>query len=231
MASPLICVVEDDSAVREMLRFLLDKEGWRVIEAVDTEEADKCLQEQQPSLIVLDWMLPGMSGLEYARKLSRDKITRDIPVIMLTARGEEEDRVRGLESGIDDYVTKPFSPRELLARIRVVLRRVAPHEGDEQIEVDGLSLDPVSHRVTANNEIVALGSKELRLLHFFMSHPDRVYTRSQLLDRVWGMNSFVEERTVDVYVRRLRKALERHDCDRLVQTVRGVGYRFSSQAS
>jgi len=229
MASPLICVVEDDTAVREMLRFLLDKEGWQVCEAVDTEQADSCLLEHQPSLIVLDWMLPGTSGLEYARKLSRDKRTRDIPVIMLTARGEEEDRVRGLESGVDDYVTKPFSPRELLARIRVVLRRVSPHDGDERIEIEGLSLDPVSHRVTANDDTVTLGSKELRLLHFFMSHPERVYTRSLLLDRVWGMNTFVEERTVDVYVRRLRKALEKHGCDRLVQTVRGVGYRFSSQ--
>jgi two-component system phosphate regulon response regulator PhoB len=212
-----------------MLRFLLDKEGWRVCEAGDTREADDCLQQHQPSLIVLDWMLPGISGLDYARRLARDQSTRDIPVIMLTARGEEEDRVRGLESGVDDYVTKPFSPRELLARIRVVLRRVAPHDGDERIEVDGLRLDPASHRVTANDEPVTLGSKELRLLHFLMAHPDRVYTRSQLLDRVWGMNAFVEERTVDVYVRRLRKALEKHGCDKLVQTVRGVGYRFSSQ--
>jgi two-component system phosphate regulon response regulator PhoB len=229
MASPLICVVEDDPAVREMLRFLLDKEGWQVCEAVDTIEADKCLLDCQPNLILLDWMLPGMSGLNYARKLAQDKTTREIPVIMLTARGEEEDKVRSLESGVDDYVTKPFSPRELLARIRAVLRRVAPHEGDEQIEVEGLSLDPVSHRVTARDKVVRLGAKELRLLHFFMTHPDRVYSRGQLLDRVWGMNAFVEERTVDVYVLRLRKALETYGYDQLVQTVRGVGYRFSSQ--
>ncbi|MGD2112832.1 MAG: phosphate regulon transcriptional regulator PhoB [Gammaproteobacteria bacterium] len=229
MASPLICVIEDDPAVREMLRFLLVKEGWQVCEAVDTVEADKHLLQRQPNLILLDWMLPGMSGLEYARKLAQDQATREIPVIMLTARGEEEDKVRSLESGVDDYVTKPFSPRELLARIRAVLRRVAPHEGDERIEVDGLSLDPVSHRVTANDSVVGLGAKELRLLHFFMTHPDRVYTRGQLLDRVWGMNAFVEERTVDVYVLRLRKALEKHGYDQLVQTVRGVGYRFSSQ--
>lgn len=229
MTSPLICVIEDDPAVREMLRFLLDKEGWQVCEAVDTTEADSCFLQYQPNLILLDWMLPGMSGLEYARKLAQDKRLREIPVIMLTARGEEEDKVRSLESGVDDYVTKPFSPRELLARIRAVLRRVAPHEGDERIEVDGLSLDPVSHRVTARDNVVGLGSKELRLLHFFMTHPDRVYTRGQLLDRVWGMNAFVEERTVDVYVLRLRKALETHGYDKLVQTVRGVGYRFSSQ--
>ena len=228
MASPLICIVEDDSAVREMLRFLFDKEGWQVCEAADTVEADTCLQQYQPSLILLDWMLPGMSGVDYARKLAADQTTREIPVIMLTARGEEDDRVSGLESGVDDYVTKPFSPRELLARIRMVLRRVSPHDGDERIEVKGLSLDPVSHRVTANNEVVGLGAKELRLLHFLMTHPDRVYSRGQLLDRVWGMNAFVEERTVDVYVRRLRKALQKHGCDQLVQTVRGVGYRFSS---
>ena len=227
MASPVICVVEDDSAVREMLRFLLDKEGWQVCEAVDADEADKCMMQQQPSLILLDWMLPGMSGLDYARKLARDQAVREIPVIMLTARGEEEDRVRGLESGVDDYVTKPFSPRELLARIRAVLRRVAPHDSDERIEIEGLNLDPASHRLTANDEVVSLGAKELRLLHFLMTHPDRVYTRCQLLDRVWGMNAFVEERTIDVYVRRLRKALEKHSCDRMVQTVRGVGYRFS----
>ncbi|MGB5306593.1 MAG: phosphate regulon transcriptional regulator PhoB [Gammaproteobacteria bacterium] len=229
MASPTICVVEDDSAVREMLRFLLKKEGWHVCEAVDADEADKCVMQQRPNLILLDWMLPGISGLDYARKLAREKTTRDIPVIMLTARGEEEDRVRGLESGVDDYVTKPFSPRELLARMRAVLRRVAPQDGDERIEVEGLSLDPGSHRLTANNVVVKLGVKELRLLHFLMTHPDRVYTRNQLLDRVWGMNAFVEDRTIDVYVRRLRKALEKHGCDRLVQTVRGVGYRFSSQ--
>ena len=229
MATPCICVVEDDPAVREMLRFLLLKDGWQVCEAVDSVEADRCLTQHHPTLIMLDWMLPGMSGVEYARKLARDEATREIPVIMLTARGEEEDRVRGLESGVDDYVTKPFSPRELLARIRAVLRRVAPHDGNERIEIDGLSLDPGSHRVIANNEAIALGAKELRLLHFLMTHTDRVYTRSQLLDRVWGMNAFVEERTVDVYVRRLRKALERHKCDQLIQTVRGVGYRFSSQ--
>lgn len=230
MASPLICIVEDDSAVREMLRFLLEKEGWQTCEAIDTVEADRCLEQRQPGLILLDWMLPGMSGLEYARKLARDQTMREIPVIMLTARGEEEDRVRGLESGIDDYVTKPFSPRELLARIRAVLRRVAPHDSDEQIEVEGLSLDPVSHRVTAAGEVLALGAKEFRLLHFFMTHPDHVYTRDQLLDRVWGVNAFIEERTVDVYVRRLRKALEKQGCDKLVQTVRSAGYRFSSRA-
>ena len=226
---PSVLLVEDEPAQREVLAYNLEADGFAVMQAGNGEEALILVQEAAPDLILLDWMLPGMSGLNYARKLAQDKTTREIPVIMLTARGEEEDKVRSLESGVDDYVTKPFSPRELLARIRAVLRRVAPHEGDEQIEVEGLSLDPVSHRVTARDKVVRLGAKELRLLHFFMTHPDRVYSRGQLLDRVWGMNAFVEERTVDVYVLRLRKALETYGYDQLVQTVRGVGYRFSSQ--
>ncbi|MDD3449689.1 MAG: phosphate regulon transcriptional regulator PhoB, partial [Gammaproteobacteria bacterium] len=184
---------------------------------------------QAPDLLLLDWMLPGASGVELARGLKRDPLTREIPIIMLTARGEEDDKVRGLESGADDYVTKPFSTRELLARIRTVLRRAAPHAGEEVVQVDILTLDPGSHRVSAGDAAVELGPTEFRLLHFFMTHPERVYSRSQLLDRVWGTNVYIEERTVDVHIRRLRKALEPTGCDALLQTVRGAGYRLSAR--
>jgi two-component system phosphate regulon response regulator PhoB len=174
-------------------------------------------------------MLPGISGLDFGRQLKRDHMTRHIPMIMLTARGEEDDRVRGLESGADDYITKPFSGRELVARIRAVWRRVTPEADEETVEIHGLRLDPLSYRVTANGEFIELGPTEFRLLHFFMTHPERVYTRGQLLDRVWGSNSHVEDRTVDVYIRRLRKALATRGHDSFLQTVRGAGYRFSAR--
>jgi len=224
-----ILIVEDEAPVREMLRFLLVQEGIEVQEAQDAAEAWERLAEERPDLLVLDWMLPGQSGMDFARDMRKGPVTRDIPIIMLTARAEEDDMIQGLESGADDYLTKPFSPRELLARVRALLRRLAPHQGDERLEVEGLALDPVSHRVSVDGEEVALGPTEFRLLRFFMSRPERVYSRAQILDLVWGFQVYVEERTVDVHIRRLRKALSVKGYDRLVQTVRGAGYRFSAR--
>jgi two-component system phosphate regulon response regulator PhoB len=195
------------------------------------EQAQKLIREALPDLIILDWMLPGMSGIEFARKLKSDELTKAIPIIMLTARGEEVDKVRGLEVGADDYVTKPFSPRELNARIKAVLRRRAPQMTDDPIEVSGLRLDPMTHRVSGNGTTLDLGPTEFRLLHYLMSNPERVHSRSQVLDRVWGDRVFVEDRTVDVHIRRLRRALSESGHEELIQTVRGVGYRFSALAS
>ena len=222
-----VLLVEDDSAIREMLRLPLKKAGFLVAEAGDIATARQRLIEHEPQLILLDWMLPDVSGVEWARQLKQDRQTRELPIIMLTARGEEEDRVRGLESGADDYVTKPFSPRELVARMKAVLRRVAPHTSEEVIEMAGLRLDPVSHRVSGNGQSISIGPTEYRMLLFLMAHPERVFSRGQLLDHVWGTNVYVEERTVDVHIRRLRKTLEPTGHDHLVQTVRGTGYRFS----
>src|SRR5690554_56954 len=222
-----IMIVEDEAPIREMLSFVMEQHGYQVIEAGDYQSALDKIVEPFPDMILLDWMIPGGTGIQLAKKLKSDDFTRSIPIIMLTARGEEEDKVRGLEVGADDYITKPFSPKELMARIRAVFRRVSPTALDEPLEVEGLRLDPVSHRVTAFNDRVEMGPTEFKLLHFFMTHPDRVYSREQLLDHVWGTNVYVEDRTVDVHIRRLRKALETHGHDRLVQTVRGVGYRFS----
>jgi two-component system, OmpR family, phosphate regulon response regulator PhoB len=224
-----ILFVEDDAAVREVMSLPLQKAGLNVVEAADVRQARQALLEQAPDLILLDWMLPDISGVEWARDLKSAPHTRNLPIIMLTARGEEEDRIKGLEVGADDYVTKPFSPRELIARIRAVLRRTAPTTSDEPVEVEGLRLDPVSHRVTANGRNVEMGPTEYRLLHFFLTHQDRVFTRGQLLDNVWGTNVYVEERTVDVHIRRLRMALADSGHDNLVQTIRGAGYRFSRQ--
>ena len=224
-----ILLVEDDTAVREVLRGPLQKAGLHVIEAGDVRQAKEAIVQQVPDLILLDWMLPDVSGVEWARTLKSAPHTRGIPIIMLTARGEEEDRIKGLEVGADDYVTKPFSPRELIARIRAVLRRTAPTSSDEPVEIDGLRLDPVSHRVSADGKTLEMGPTEYRLLHFFMTHQDRVFSRGQLLDNVWGTNVYVEERTVDVHIRRLRMALATTGHDSLVQTIRGAGYRFSRQ--
>lgn len=227
--SAKVLVVEDEEAVRALLTTTLEGAGYGVVEAADAEQAQNQIGDRIPSLILLDWMLPGMSGLELTRWLKRDDVMRTIPIIMLTARGEENAKVQGLEAGVDDYVTKPFSTRELLARIKAVLRRVTP-EGAELIKLDaGLQIDLTQHRVTAGERAVHVGPTEFRLLHFFMTHPERVYSRSQLLDQVWGRNVYIEERTVDVHIRRLRKALEPFGFDELVQTVRGVGYRFSVQ--
>ncbi len=229
MSEKRILIVEDEQPIREMITFALGNAGYQTLEAADARAAQVQIAGRPPDLILLDWMLPGASGLELARRLKKDELTREIPIIMLTARAEEEDKVHGLESGADDYVTKPFSPRELVARIKAVLRRGGPQAGDETLEANGLKLDPLSHRVTAVDASVDIGPTEYRLLEFFMSHPERVYSRSQLLDRVWGSNVYVEERTVDVHIRRLRKALETSGHDALIQTVRGAGYRFSTK--
>lgn len=224
-----ILIVEDEEAIRAMTALALEQAGLEVEEAEDATVAWARINDRLPDLILLDWMLPGVSGIEFARRLRREELTREIPIIMLTARVEEYDRIRGLDAGADDYIAKPFSPKEMLARIRAVLRRVQAAPNGEALESAGLRLDPVSHRVTSHAEPVELGPTEYRLLHFFMRHPDRVFSRSQLLDRVWGSGVYVEERTVDVHIRRLRKALMPGGHDRLIQTVRGAGYRFSER--
>lgn len=230
MSNKLILVVEDESAIREMIRFALTRAEFRVIEAGNAQEARLRLADERPDLILMDWMMPGISGVELTRELKSAATTKDIPVIMVTARAEEEDKVRGLNTGCDDYVSKPFSFPELIARISAVIRRAQPGGEEEKLSVDGLEVDVASQRVTAKGSPVHLGPTEYRLLHFFVSHPERVYTREQVLDRVWGQSVYVEERTVDVHIRRLRKALEPHGFDHMIQTVRGTGYRFSERA-
>jgi two-component system phosphate regulon response regulator PhoB len=229
MSAKQILVVEDERPIREMIAFGLRRAGFEVREAADARSGRAEVANKLPDLLLVDWMLPDTSGLEFTRALKRDRETREVPIIMLTARAEEGDKVAGLEGGADDYITKPFSPRELLARINAVLRRTAPVEGTERIDIEGLVLDQSSQRVSSGERTVALGPTEYRMLAFFMSHPERVYTREQLLDRVWGGNVYVEERTIDVHIRRLRKALEEFGYDRLIQTVRGSGYRFSAR--
>jgi two-component system phosphate regulon response regulator PhoB len=222
-----ILIVEDEPAIRDMVAFALRKAGMEPAHAADARAAQGMIAERVPDLILLDWMLPGMSGLDLARRLRKEDLTRDVPIIMLTARGEETDRVGGLEAGVDDYVVKPFSPRELIARINAVMRRTHGVDGDGVVTVGALRIDSSAHRVYADDAIVPIGPTEYRLLHFFMTHAERVYSRSQLLDYVWGGSVYVEERTVDVHIRRLRKTLEPYNCQDLVQTVRGAGYRFS----
>ena len=224
-----ILLVEDEPAIQELIAANLMRAGHHVLRAGDAETAQRIVREALPDLILLDWMLPGMSGVEFARRLRNEERTRAIPLIMLTARGEEQDKVMGLESGADDYITKPFSPRELVARIKAVLRRRAPETTEDTVSAGGLRLDPATHRLSARGKPVTLGPTEFRLLHFLMTHPERVHSRAQLLDQVWGDHVFVEERTVDVHIRRLRCALEPSFHDGLVQTVRGSGYRFSTQ--
>ena len=224
-----ILVIEDEPAIQELLALNLTQAGHNAIRALSVEQAQMLMREALPDLIILDWMLPGMSGIEFARRLKSDEFSKAIPIVMLTARGEETDKVRGLEVGADDYVTKPFSPRELNARIKAVLRRRAPQMTDDPIEVGGLRLDPTTHRVSGNGSALDLGPTEFRLLHYLMSNPERVHSRSQVLDRVWGDRVFVEDRTVDVHIRRLRRALSESGHEEMIQTVRGVGYRFSAQ--
>jgi len=223
-----ILVVEDEPAIQELIAINLEHAGHSVLRARDAEQAGHMVREVLPDVVLLDWMLPGQSGIAFARTLRDDERTRRVPIIMLTARGAESDKVAGLESGADDYITKPFSPRELVARVKAVLRRRSPQLTDEAVEIGGLKLDPGTHRVSANRSVLNLGPTEFRLLHFMMTHPERVHSRTQLLDHVWGDHVFVEERTVDVHIRRLRKSLEETGHDRLIQTVRGSGYRLAA---
>lgn len=231
MSAQRILVVEDDEGIRRMVVFNLERAGFETIEAGDCRAARVAVTDQRPDLILLDWMLPDLSGPEFARSLRRDELTRDIPVIMLTARTLEDDKVRGFDSGVDDYITKPFASREMIARINAVLRRTSPGGADDEVSADGLVLNVASHRVLADGNPVELGPTEFRMLKFFMTHQERVYSRAQLLDHIWGGGVYVEERTVDVHVLRLRKALSSHGYEKYVQTVRGAGYRFSATGS
>jgi two-component system phosphate regulon response regulator PhoB len=224
-----VLIVEDESSIREMLGFVLEQNDYEPIYAEDYPTAVEKLKSTEPKLILLDWMIPGGSGVKFAKLVKGDENTKDLPIIMITARGEEDDKVKGLDAGADDYITKPFSPKELLARVKAVMRRAAPTSGEDEIKISGLHLDPVCHRVTANGELLDMGPTEFKLLHFFMTHLERVYSREQLLDYVWGTNVYVEDRTVDVHIRRLRKAISAHGHDKMIQTVRGAGYRFSSK--
>ena len=221
-----ILVVEDEAPIREMLCFVLEQKGYETVEAEDYADGLAKVREPYPELIVLDWMMPGGSGIQLIKQLKQDEVTRQIPVVMLTARGEEEDKVRGLEAGADDYITKPFSPKELTARLHAVMRRVSPTSVDEVIEVQGLKLDPVSHRVSAEEKALDMGPTEFKLLHFFMTHPERVYSREQLLDGVWGRDIYNDERTVDVHIGRLRKLLSLGRETDPIRTVRGAGYKM-----
>ena len=229
MAAHKILVVEDETPIREMIAFNLTRAGFEVDEAEDSMSARNQIADSRPDLVLVDWMLPDSSGLELTRSLRRNDANKELPIIMLTARAEERDKVLGLDGGADDYITKPFSPRELLARINALLRRAKPAD-DEVITAGKLSLDPISHRVMVDGKEVGLGPTEYRLLKFLMQNPERVYSRAQLLDFVWGQNVYVEERTVDVHIRRIRKVLEGSELDTLIQTVRGAGYRFSPMA-
>ncbi len=225
-----ILIVDDEAPIREMIHTALDLAGFDCIEAEDARTAHAMIVDQRPALILLDWMMPGnMSGIELCRRLKKDESLSEIPVIMLTARGEEDNKVQGLDAGADDYMTKPFSTRELVSRIKAVLRRASALNAERAINAEGLTLDPVSQRISVGTHTVEMGPTEYRLLAFFMTHPERAYTRTQMLDQVWGGNVYVEDRTIDVHIRRLRKVLEPHGFDRFIQTVRGTGYRFSTR--
>lgn len=227
-----ILIVDDEAGIRQMLGLTLAGDGYNFREAANAEEATNEVKIEMPQLILLDWMLPGISGVDFARKLKQDPKTQDIPIIMLTAKGEESDKIRGLDVGADDYITKPFSTRELLARVRAVIRR-ASSAGDDAVDIvrlDGISIDSHTHRVLINDKALDLSPTEFKLLQFFISHPERVYSRTQLLDNVWGDQTYIEERTVDVHIRRLRKLLDPHGYSKHIQTVRSVGYRYSTQA-
>lgn len=229
--SSTVLVVEDEPAIQELIAVNLGFAGHKVLRADDAEQAQTIIRAELPDLILLDWMLPGTSGITLAKQLRSDDRTREVPLIMLTAKGDEHDKVEGLEAGADDYITKPFSPKELMARIKAVLRRRAPQLTDDIVEIGSLSLDPATHRVAGDGITLTIGPTEFRLLHFFMTHPERVFSRAQLLDQVWGDHVFVEERTVDVHIRRLRKALQPSGHDAHVETVRGSGYRFTARPS
>lgn len=226
---PKILIVDDEVAIRQMVGMVLSQENYECLEAADTVQAQARISESVPDLLLLDWVLPGLSGVEYVSRLRREHKTRGIPIIILTARARDEDRILGLQNGADDYITKPFSMRELMARIKALLRRSAPHALEAAIEISGLSLDPVTHRVLSHGKNVELGPTEFRLLHFLMTHPEIVHSRENFLDSVWAAHGCIETRTVDVHILRLRKALLRCGCDGLIQTVRTAGYRFSIQ--
>lgn len=231
MKDDYILIVDDELPIREMIHTSLDMAGFQCLQAEDAKQAHQMIVDQRPTLILLDWMMPGgVSGVDLCRRLKRDESLSEIPVIMLTARGEEDHKVQGLDAGADDYMTKPFSTRELVSRIKAVLRRANALSGEKTIDANGLILDPVSQRVNFGNNILEMGPTEYRLLAFFMTHPERAYTRAQLLDQVWGGNVYIEDRTIDVHIRRLRKVLEPYGVDRFVQTVRGTGYRFSTRS-
>ena len=224
-----ILIVEDEAAIRDMVGFSLERAGFSWAGVEDAAQAREQISRHRPDLLVLDWMLPGISGIEFAKSLRRDDVNRDIPVIMLTARSTEDDMVTGLNAGADDFISKPFSPRELVARVNAVLRRSDAPSENAVLSVDGLQLDLDSHIVSVKDEPINIGPTEFRLLRFFMQHPNRVYSRGQLLDHVWGTTVYIEERTVDVHIRRLRKLLSDYQYDELIQTVRGAGYRFGSK--
>ena len=224
-----VLIVEDESPILELLALNISQAGYNPLRAISAEHAEKLINEALPDIILLDWMLPGMSGIDFAKKLRSNTLTKSIPIIILTARSDELDKVKGFEVGADDYITKPFSPRELNARIKAVLRRKAPELTEDLLKINGLELNPVSHRVSGNNKPLEMGPTEFRLLHFFMSNPERVYSRSQLLDKVWGSQIFIEDRTVDVHIRRLRNILTQSQHEGLIQTVRGSGYRLSTK--
>jgi len=226
-----ILVVEDESAIAELVGINLRHAGFEVAIAADAEQAQAEVDAVVPDLVILDWMLPGQSGLQLARRWRGQARTRALPVIMLTARALDVDKVTGLDAGADDYLTKPFSPTELMARIRAVLRRKSPEALDSPVEVGPLRLDPATHRVSGHGQEVKMGATEFKLLHFFLSHPERVHSRTQLLDKVWGDHVFIEERTIDVHVKRLREALTPVRCAHLIETVRGAGYRLSGRAT
>jgi two-component system phosphate regulon response regulator PhoB len=229
MSDKTILIVDDEAAIRDMLRVALEMADYHCLEAENAREAHSLIVDHKPDLVLLDWMLPGTSGIELARRLKSDAVTAEVPIIMLTAKGEEDNKVQGLEVGADDYITKPFSPRELVARLKAVLRRTDTLAAGDPIQVGDLRLDPASHRVSISEIPVNMGPTEYRLLEFFLTHQERVYSRSQLLDHVWGGNVYVEERTVDVHIRRLRKAISLEGHENFIQTVRGVGYRFSDK--
>ncbi len=224
-----ILVVDDEPAIREMVGFQLMRHGYTYRTAADAEEAEELIKLSRPDLILLDWMMPGQSGIEFARKLRLNHYTKDIAIILLTAKDDESDMVQGLDAGADDYITKPFSPKELVARLKAVLRRMAPDKIEEIIEIAGLRLDPNTREASTDMGPLHLGPTEFRLLRFFMTHRERVYSRQEILDYVWGTNILVEERTVDVHIRRLRKALTETGHHKLIRTVRGAGYRFSNR--
>ena len=230
MSNEQILIVEDELAIREMVVMTLEMAGFESLQAADIAEAHQQVVDHRPALILLDWMLPGdKSGIDFCRMLKSDEMLSEIPVIMLTAKSTEDSLINGLDAGADDYMTKPFSTRELVSRIKAVLRRSRALSNDKPIKICQLSLDPKSQRVTAQGNLIDMGPTEYRLLAFFMSHPERANTRTQLLDQVWGGNVYFEERTIDVHIRRLRKLLRPYDCDKLIQTVRGTGYRLSNR--